>query len=148
VAEGRRFELLCAEATAVFGTAGPPFARPFRIGPGSGSRTHHNGFAGRRLADQHSLVAPQRRFERRMLGLEPSHLTIGDRGVVQEPGFEPGRTRNFKARRYTSSLLLHGAGGGIRTHRHSILNRADRPILVHRRTWCAARDSNSDNSSV
>jgi hypothetical protein len=31
LAEGRRFELLCPAGAAVFGTAGLPFAHPFRV---------------------------------------------------------------------------------------------------------------------
>lgn len=48
--------------------------------------------------------------------------------MVQEPGFEPGMTRPFKGRRYACSLLLHGAGGRIRTGRHSGLSTVAIPI--------------------
>lgn len=48
--------------------------------------------------------------------------------MVQEPGFEPGMTRLFKGRRYACSLLLHGAGGRIRTGRHGGLSTVAIPI--------------------
>ena len=48
--------------------------------------------------------------------------------MVQEPGFEPGMTRPFKGRRYACSLLLHGAGGRIRTGRHGGLSTVAIPI--------------------
>ena len=47
---------------------------------------------------------------------------------MQEPGFEPGKTRPFKGRRYACSLLLHGAGGRIRTGRHGGLSTVAIPI--------------------
>ena len=47
---------------------------------------------------------------------------------MQEPGFEPGMTRPFKGRRYACSLLLHGAGGRIRTGRHGGLSTVAIPI--------------------
>jgi hypothetical protein len=99
--EGRRFELLCAEAAPVFRTGGPPFARTLRLV--WWLVTESNGLFGfsdrlchpTRSNQPYKKVEARRRIELRVNRFAGGAVTVSLRALVPEEGIEPPCTRRW-----------------------------------------------------
>ena len=98
LAEGRRFELLCAEAASVFRTGGPPVARTLRLVADlvAGYRVERSLrlFRPTLSPDQiqpalSKTLEARRRIELRVSRFADGAVTVSLRALVPEEGIEP-----------------------------------------------------------